>query len=307
MRVRRVLWPTDFSECASVALDHAVRMASWHRAALELLHVTVLGAEDPFRPPDHLPDREEVLRRVRRIPVRETVPIAGHGGEPIEVGRHQRRAHDAAAEILRFTTEKAVDLVVLGGHGQSGFRRSFLGSVAEEVVRLAPCPVLTVREPRDRRAGGPGGGSIVVPVDFSDHCATALRAARSLAVVHGSRLDLLYVVEPAIGPHTPETGGTSLARTAEQLAEFADEVLARPRIEHRIEVIEGIAAASITAYATGSQAELIVIATQGLTGQPHFLLDSVTEKVLRTAACPVLTIKGPRVPDAHEGAAAGLA
>ncbi len=338
MRIRRILWPTDFSECATAALDHAVRMASWHHAALELLHVTVLGDEDPFRPPDRLPDRRSIHRRLRRVPAKEAPrQVAAHASAPIEVRRHQLRAHAAAAEILRFTTEKAVDLVVIGGHGQSGFRRAFLGSVAEEVVRLAACPVLTVREPP-----GAHSNSIVVPIDFSEHSATALRAARGLASVNTGRLDLIHVVEPLSGPRDPGTRGEfvppeggqrntvpeggqrntvpeggqrntvpggrrALAGVADRLAEFADEVLGRPRVEYRVEVIEGIAAASITAHAANTRAELIVIATHGLTGQRHFLLDTVTEKVVRTATCPVLTIKGPHAPDAHEGAAAGLA
>ena len=66
-------------------------------------------------------------------------------------------------------------------------------------------------------------------------------------------------------------------------------------------------AASVAAYAASSEADLIVIATHGLTGLEHFLLGSVTEKVVRTAGCPVLTLKGPPGPDSHEAMAAGLA
>ncbi len=313
MRVRRILWPTDFSECAGAALDHAVRMASRHHAALELLHVAVLSEEDPFLPPDRLPDREQVQRRLRQIAAREkTRQILVNTAAPIEIGRHQRRAKTAAAEILRFAAEKGVDLIVIGGHGQRGFRRYFLGRVAEEVVRLAACPVLTVREPVDwqvssGRAGGAPCGPLVVPIDFSRHSAAALRAAKGLAVVHGGRLDLVHVVEPVTGPRPAGAGDASTDRIEDRLATFADEVLGRPKVEFRLEVIEGIAAPSITAHAEGSRADLILIATHGLTGLRQFLLGSVTEKVVRTARCPVLTIKGPRVPDAHEGAAAGLA
>ncbi len=309
MRIRRILWATDFSECATAALDHAVRMASWHHAALDLLHVTVLGDEDPFRPPDRLPDRAEIRRRLRRVVAKEsTRQLAPRASAPTEVHGHQRRAQAAAPEILRFTTEKAVDLVVVGGHGQGGFRRAFLGSVAEEVVRLTGCPVLTVRAPAQEHAGGaPGNAVVVVPIDFSVHSATALRAARKLASVNNGRLDLIHVIEPVAGPRDPGTRRASLSRIADRMADFADDVLGRPRVEYRALVIEGIAAASITAHAASSSADLIVIATHGLTGQRHFLLDTVTEKVVRTATCPVLTIKGPRAPDAHEGAAAGLA
>ncbi len=317
MRIRKILWPTDFSECAGAAFDHAIRMASRHHAALDLLHVAVLSEEDPFLPPDRLPGREEIRRRLRQVAAREkTRQIAASAATPIEIGRHQRRARAAAPEILRFATEHAADLIVIGGHGRRGFRQNFLGNVVEEVVRLAACPVLTVREPDLRAEGAPGGtrraegapgGTLVVPVDFSEHSAAALRAAKGLSVVHGGRLDLVHVVEPVTGPRDAGTGKAPLERIEGRLAAFADEVLGRPRVDFRVEVIEGIAAASITAYAESSKADLIAIATQGLTGLRQFLLDSVTEKIVRTATCPVLTIKGPRAPDAHEGAAAGLA
>ncbi len=312
MRVRRILWPTDFSECAGVALDHALRMASRHHAALELLHVAVLSEEDPFLPPDRLPEREAVRRRLAEIAAHEkTRQMVVGAAAPIEIRRHQLRAGAAAPEILRFAMERAVDLIVIGGHGRNGFRRSFLGSVAEEVVRLAACPVLTVRESVSWRitstgADGAPSGPLVVPIDFSEHSAAALSAAKGLAAVHGSRLDLVHVVEPAAGPR--DVGATRSRRWFEKrLAAFAEEVLGRPIVEFHVEIIEGIAAASITAYAAGAKADLILTATHGLTGLRQFLLGSVTEKVVRTATCPVLTIKGPRAPDAHEGAAAGLA
>ncbi len=313
MQIRRILWPTDFSECAGVALDHAIRMASRHHAALDLLHVAVLSEEDPFLPPDRLPARKEVRRRLQVIAAREKARQMVVGtAAPIEIRRHQHRAKAAAPEILRFAIEHAVDLIVIGGHGQGGFRRYFLGSVAEEVVRLAACPVLTVREPVDWQASDGCGGSapngpLVVPIDFSEHSAAALRAAKGLTVVHGGRLDLVHVVEPVAGPHDAGTGNAPLGRIEDQLKTFANEVLGRPKVDFHVEVIEGIAAPSITAYAASSRADLIMIATHGFTGLRQFLLDTVAEKVVRTATCPVLTIKGPRAPDAHEGAAAGLA
>ncbi len=67
MRIRKILWPTDFSACSSAALGHAIYMAHRHSAALDLLHVVVLHDHDPFHPTFHFPDREAIFQRLGEI------------------------------------------------------------------------------------------------------------------------------------------------------------------------------------------------------------------------------------------------
>ncbi len=118
-----ILFATDFSEtsaaAARTALDYARRLG----ARLHLLHVTWVGT-DPTVPPA-LPALARELG--------DGVPVvtAVESGAP-------------AAQIVRYAERKGIDLIVLGTHGRSGVSRALLGSVAERVVRTAPCPVLTV-------------------------------------------------------------------------------------------------------------------------------------------------------------------
>src|SRR5690606_34769986 len=118
------------------------------------------------------------------------------GGElarDVVVKRAVVRDVAAAPAILQYARDQEMDLVVMGTHGRRGLRRLFLGSVAEEVVRLSVCPVLTVHAGPIRSEAL--FGDILVPIDFSPHSKAALRAAASLAPELGASLDLLHVVE----------------------------------------------------------------------------------------------------------------
>lgn len=129
--VREILFATDFSESSDVAGRVARDYARQFGARLHLLHVVWPGA-DPAMPPPLGKLREELGEGVPTLTVVES-------GQP-------------AAQIVRYAERHGIDLIVVGTHGRTGFTRVLLGSVAERVLRTAPCPVLTVtREPR----GGP--------------------------------------------------------------------------------------------------------------------------------------------------------
>src|SRR5574341_1491151 len=143
---RRILWPTDFSSLAKVALPLALRLAADSGAELVIVHVLSRAELDVFpgitgRIWDRL-EREGRARgqaqldllaeQVRRVGVRaETVLAEGV----------------AFQEFLRVAKRLRCDLIVLATHGRTGLRSVLIGSVAEKVVRRAPCPVLTVRPP----------------------------------------------------------------------------------------------------------------------------------------------------------------
>jgi nucleotide-binding universal stress UspA family protein len=204
----------------------------------------------------------------------------------------------AAPALLRYAEEHAIDLIVMGTHGRSGLRRMLLGSVAEEVVRWAPCPVLTVR------ANGPTVdeiASILVPVDFSESSKAAVRQAVRLARLFGARLDLLHVGETVPVPAFYDTGfivyeyGPQFAEHAlEQLHGLVDDELAGDpgaALEVRVHVGVGQSPSVIVKEAERLGSGLIVMGTRGLSGLKHLLLGSVAERVLRLARCPVLVTK----------------
>lgn len=149
---RRILVTTDFSDTSLSALPVAVEFASHFNAELLLVHVLPVDTPTPWDIPPYadfglaslpLPEyesqvRQEVERRLALVSAKQATGVAVSG----LVGRG-----DAAAEIARIATAEKVDLIVLATHGWTGWRHLVFGSVAEQILREAPCPVLSVRGP----------------------------------------------------------------------------------------------------------------------------------------------------------------
>jgi nucleotide-binding universal stress UspA family protein len=141
--IRTVLHPTDFSKHSDYAFRLACALTHDYGARLVILHVAappVDGYGEGILPPQ----REDYLRplcdRLNRLkPPDPTVAV-----------EYQLVEGDAAAEILRTAAATQCDVIVLGTHGRAGLARLLLGSTAEQVVRRAPCPVLTVKAPLQR-------------------------------------------------------------------------------------------------------------------------------------------------------------
>ena len=138
MSLKTILCPTDFSASSDEALTHASSLASQSGAQLYLLHVTQLPVPYTDGIPVYSPYAEQVAQDENTLKG-VTVPDA-----KVKCERHHRIG-DPAPEILDFAKEHNVDLIVMGTHGRKGLTRLLLGSVAEQVVRKATCPVLTYR------------------------------------------------------------------------------------------------------------------------------------------------------------------
>lgn len=142
--IRRILVPTDFSETADAALAYAKPLAAQFGATLHLVHVF----SDPYVLPAYAPDvyaevpaalRDEALGQITD----ELKLRAGHSpGKRIVTATLTGLT---ARELVRYADEHDIDLIVMGTHGRQGVAHLLLGSVAEHMVRIAPCPVLTVR------------------------------------------------------------------------------------------------------------------------------------------------------------------
>jgi universal stress protein A len=163
MAFTHVLIPTDFSEPANHALRYALEEATLHHAKVTLLHILpahtstdvyfITGAPEPQ------PGFEPALERRLGTPAppQPTVVLHDHNEEALPQLRDLmpdsfQGAWEAdvatgspAETIVRIAQERAADLIVMGTQGRTGLSHVLLGSVAEKAVRLAPCPVLTVR------------------------------------------------------------------------------------------------------------------------------------------------------------------
>jgi len=123
----RILVPTDFSPLSTLALEHAIALASVCRASIHLMHVRADAS-------GNVDDEERRLAEFVSRCHAEAIVVTSQIG-----------AGQPAAAIVEAAADRSVDLIVLGTHGRQGVAHLILGSVAERVVRTAPCPVLTVR------------------------------------------------------------------------------------------------------------------------------------------------------------------
>lgn len=137
----RILVPTDGSEGAALAFDHAVDLASQSDAELHVVH-----AVDPTTVPPEIgmDDFIERLRSTGETLVEDLRERGEAAGLTVEASVLTGPPADT---ITEYVTDHDIDLVVMGTHGRTGLGRWLLGSVTERVVRICPVPVLTVREP----------------------------------------------------------------------------------------------------------------------------------------------------------------
>lgn len=146
IQVKQILVPTDFSDTAAAALSYAKVLAEAFGASLQVLHVL----EDPL--PGWKPSGHAVAVPAIREHMEQDA-ATGMSQVLTDAERERFRAQTATAwgkpfvEIVRYATEQGIDMIVMGTHGHGAIAHMLMGNVAERVVRHAPCPVLTVRNP----------------------------------------------------------------------------------------------------------------------------------------------------------------
>jgi nucleotide-binding universal stress UspA family protein len=151
-RIERILCPVDFSDGSRRAVDHALAIARWYNADVTALHVTppitLAPYMDPLVHPTPLVRTSEDLDKIR---LQLALFVEEESGD-FSVASVVKEG-GIVAEILRFADTNQADLVVMGTHGRSGFRRFILGSVTESVLRHSTRPVLIVPLGARRGAG----------------------------------------------------------------------------------------------------------------------------------------------------------
>ncbi len=281
--LKNILFPTDFSERSAIALPFAAALARRYAAKVYVVHA-ISSATPPVETGNLPPisywkiseqemailDRSDLLRDV------EYETILGQG-ELWDILSHAITAYE-------------VDLIVMATHGRSGFKRLILGSVAEEVVREAPCPVLTIGPEVPPAETVHRVEHVLFATDFRPGSLAALMYAVFFAEESQANLTLLHVAEaPRGGALDAEERHKALHRLREMLP--ADHHLARTP-EFLIE--NGPASEAILRVARSRRSDLLVVGareTQRHWVPSHFTW-STLHQILCDAACPVLSVRG---------------
>jgi nucleotide-binding universal stress UspA family protein len=138
IHIKKILYPTDFSSHSNQAYFHAVALAEKHGASLTIVYVYAPSFGTPEVHDEGSNGREYWRSQLEQIrPVDTRIPV-----------HHVFLEGDPATEIVRYAVDAGVDLIVMGTHGRTGLERLLMGSVAEKVMRDAPCSVLVVKLPK---------------------------------------------------------------------------------------------------------------------------------------------------------------
>lgn len=299
--LKNVLYATDFSAPSDVALPYATAVCRRFGSTLHLAHVLsdtnlllMTGGVDYVSVDKLYEDaRSEARRSIEKL-------ITRLGKIPHQVYLSHGKVWPNLSRIVK---EKSIDLIVLGTHGRTGFGKLLLGSVAEDILRHAPCPVLTVGPQVCGRARLPefhAEGAQLAPVELDLRhilCATNVSPvapqvaalAVALASDFEARLTLMHVIEKYTNRQDrPALIDTGIERLQSVLP--SDTKLAyAPEI-----VVEvGSAAESILKVAREREADLIVLGAHPANRITHLPWTTVHD-VVAEAPCPVLTVRAER-------------
>lgn len=279
--LKNILFATDFSPCSQTALSYARAIAERYDSTVHMVHVVAPepAIEMPlYRAPELITEKEEA-----EVTMKTLLASKPFG----------RVAYTATVEqgplwevLALFIEEKSIDLIVLGTHGRRGLKKLVFGSVAEEVFRLAPCPVLTVGpHVMPERAAVADFKTILFATDFDSGSQHALAYAVLMARANNSRLILLHAVADSLENPDLEFSERRMRELipAETMQELRPEIIAEP----------GLPTETILTIAESKQVDLIVMgARHGVPSVSAHLPWAIASMVACGAYCPTLTVRG---------------
>ena len=290
VQIERILCPVDFSDVSAEAYRYAQSIACQYSAKLILQHVVELWQHPSCYYQTELEYyeqfRETLVSNAERE-LRQFVDLCG-GVQP-ECVVEESMAADA---ILCLARARAASLIVMGTHGRRGFDHLMLGSVAERVLRHAPCPVLAVptkRPDQDGKSSAAGPVDvrrILCCVDFSEHSQRALQHSVSVANAYSAELTILHVLDN-ISDSAEVVKETDAAM--DKLQQWVAPSALDPARVH-LEVRLGKAYREILDLATEKQLDLIVTGVRGRHSLDLAAFGSTTYRVIQFHPGPVLTV-----------------
>ncbi len=300
VKFNHILCTTDLSDFSNQAALRAVHLAKAFEAKIYLCHiidvtpVSMHGASFVFDEEHVQTIKEETFNKLESLmsgvdvkwdPIVETGPVA--------------------TTISKVVKEIQADLAIVATHGRSGFKKLFLGSVTEKLLRTIPCPLLII-PPYEKHMDMEDSQfikykNIVVGCDFSDDSQWAVEYGLSLAQEFESSIHLIHVMEPFVyrdkllpDAILDSTWTEYKERSLEQLKSIpSGEVY--DWCDVKINCLSGKPFEAITQYANENTADLVVLGVRGHGLVETLLLGSTTDRVIRKVSCPVLSVCSPEM------------
>jgi len=294
---KKILFATDFSDCAAHAQAYAFAFASRFKAELHLVH-----AVDTTYPSyaGVYGFGVEVDHHIAEVKQQARQDLAAIGASARNAGLvvHTHLLLGRPAESVVDEAQKlGCDLIITGTHGRGAVDHFLFGSNAERIVRFSPIPVLAVK-PRERKfVHGVGEFTlkrVLCPCDLSPLADQAAGFAAEICRIFGAELTLLHVIDnrleyPLVMPDAALFAPDEIRqRATERLKAIAAKLKG---INVSVEVITGAPEKLIAEAARDKAIDLITLTTHGRGGLSRALLGSTAEKLVRIASVPTLTIR----------------
>ncbi len=301
--LRQILIATDFSNASGRALDYAVAIARRYGSTLSVVKAV------PPEPRDQIP-LESLPRELNRpwLEAKQQMKSLGEDTRIKDVKHHLLLVPGEVWDVLASVIQReGVDLLVLGTHGRGGLRKLALGSVAEQVLRQAQCPVLTVGpHARPEGAGTIEFRRILCATDFGPASTKAFPYALSLAEDYRAKLVLLHMVPPMAGPDVGPAAYGPSAYAAEEFMtwqrtmrgestrKLKQMIPPNAKLAAEPEYLAGLdfLPEGILGTASAHKSDLIVMGANR-TPSPRLAAHmpwGLTHEVICHAPCPVLTV-----------------
>ena len=300
IQIKTIVVPLDFSPASMEMLSYAAALARRFDAAVHLIHVY---------PPDEaalVPGAGHLMRQTAEELFRDQLsPSHREQVGSFWAQNCHVRSGGAHQEICELACQIEADLIVLATRGHTGLKHVLLGSTAERVVRVAPCPVLVVRQKKQKSRVATRRGArksefnvhkILVPVDFSQCSLTGAMYAALFAKTLQATLCFTHVLYPPSTVFVDQVIGEISQRDELERgdARFNMEAFMKSEFLQGIrcesEIRTGYPIDEICAESGRPDIDLVVTSTHGRTGFDHMLLGSVAEHVVRYAECPVMVV-----------------
>jgi nucleotide-binding universal stress UspA family protein len=282
--LKNILFATDFSSASDRAAVYAKALALNFRSAVEIVHVF-----DPSIVTTYVEAILGVPAKDRRQIVCDHLESLKQdfGGDGIEARTAMPEGHRAHSTVVKLAKEHETDLIVAGTHSKWGLERLVIGSTAEELIRSAVCPVLTVGP----QAREPGDGplvfrTIVYATDFSAEAAKAAVYALSFAQDSGAHLYFCHVTGAEASPAEKKSLDARFKADLKRMIPESSYEWCTPEtvVEH------GDAAEGILELAERVHADLIVLGARNASFWLTHIEHGLTPDLLAEATCPVMTV-----------------
>ena len=287
LALKNILLATDFSPASGVALPQALKIAGQYGSKLYIAYV-ICPELLQFGPQESTMATVQDARRMAQQNMESLVSAATQRGIQCEPLIGEGAIWDVLEDMIR---EKSIDLIIVGTHGRGGVGKLLLGSVAEEVFRLAPCPVLTVGpKTLEMRSRDVELSHILYPLEFLPDPSAAATYAVSLAEQYHARLTFMKVFEERVPSSELEAAVEEPARHwMDDHVPIGSDLRKRTRFEPGF----GPAADAILKFAGDHGVDLIVMGVRRLDPvmAAHLPKPDTAYTVVCNAQCPLLTVR----------------